>query len=60
MRKKSPKKLELSVETLRKLDAMELLHAAGGLPWTETCNCPPTLSCQSRGETCACPTPACP
>jgi hypothetical protein len=48
--KKSPKKLSLSIETLRHLDSRALLQAAGGLPHTETCNCP-TFSCQSRPET---------
>ena len=55
MKKKSPKKLKLSVETLRNLNPLELQNAEGGLPHTETCGCV-TFSCQSRPVTeCTCP-----
>lgn len=51
MRKKSPRKLELSFETLRNLNSTDLLHAAGGLPETETCECP-TVTCSKKITRC--------
>ena len=51
MKKKGAKKLKLSAETLRNLTPLDLQNAAGGLPWTETCDCC-TVSCQSRETRC--------
>lgn len=53
MKKKGAKKLKLSAETLRTLTPLDLQNAAGGLPWTETCNCC-TFSCQTRDTRCSC------
>lgn len=51
MKKKGAKKLKLSAETLRNLTPLDLQNAVGGLPWTETCNCP-THSCMSQVTRC--------
>ena len=52
MKKRLPKKLELSRETLRALAATRLAEAAGGISQQQpTC----VIVCGSDANTCACP-----